>query len=148
MSTYSLTFRKDDVSGDTTLLTNITDTTLLETVFGENSVASTTKEFNFDRGIQRQTSIRTLTATFGDGYEQRVRNGINPKQESFSVSFNNRSTEEIEVLAAFFDNKTGDNFNIVINGETIKVASEQYNISYGQTTINSLSIQFRRVYEP
>ena len=148
MSTYSLTFRKDDVSGDTTLLTNITNNTLLETVFGETSTASTTKEFTFDRGVQRQTSIRTLTATFGDGYEQRVRNGINPKQESFSVSFNNRSTEEIEVLAAFFDNKTGDNFNIVINGETVKVASEQYNISYGQTTINSLSIQFRRVYEP
>lgn len=148
MSTYSLTFRKDDVSGDTTLLTNITDTTLLEAVFGEDSIESTTKEFNFDRGIQRQTRIRTLTATFGDGYEQRVRNGINPKQESFSVSFNNRSTEEIEVLAAFFDNKTGDNFDIVINGETIKVASEQYNISYGQPTINSLSTQLRRVYEP
>ena len=111
MSTYSLTMRKDDVSGDTTLLTNITDTVLLETIFGEDSVETTTKEFPFDRNIQRQTKVRVRTATFGDGYEQRVRNGINPKEEIFNISFNGRSSDEIEVIAAFLDNKTGANFD-------------------------------------
>lgn len=148
MSTYSLTMRKDDVSGDTTLLTNITDTVLLETIFGEDSVETTTKEFPFDRNIQRQTKVRVRTATFGDGYEQRVRNGINPKEEIFNISFNGRSSDEIEVIAAFLDNKTGANFDIVINGDTIKVAAEEYSIGYEQSSINSLSTQLRRVYEP
>ena len=148
MSTYSLTFRKDAVSGDTTLLTNITNSTLLASIFGENSVASTTKEFVFDRNVQRQTKVRLLTATFGDGYEQRVRHGINPKEETFSITFNNRSSDEITVLAAFLDNKSGGNFDIVINGDTIKVAAEEYSIDYGQTSFNSLSTQLKRVYEP
>lgn len=148
MSTYSLTMRKDDVSGDTTLLTNITDTVLLETIFGEDSVDETTKEFAFDRNIQRQTKVRVRTATFGDGYEQRVRNGINPKEEIFNISFNGRSSDEIEIIAAFLDNKTGANFDIVINGDTIKVAAEEYSIAYEQSSINSLSTQLRRVYEP
>ena len=148
MSTYSLTFRKDAVSGDTTLLTNITNNTLLTSIFGSGSSASTTKEFVFDRNIQRQTKVRVLTATFGDGYEQRVRNGINPKEELFSINFNNRTSDEITVLAAFLDNKSGGNFDIVINGDTIKVAAEEYSIDYGQESINSLSTQLRRVYEP
>lgn len=148
MSTYSLTFRRDAVTGSTSLLTNINNSSVINAVFGEYSTDNSTAEFVFDRNIQRQTRIKTLTASFGDGYEQRVRDGINPKQEAFSVSFNNRNSAEIEVLAAFFDNKSGANFDIILNGDTIKVASEQYNIIYGQHSINSLSIQLRRVYEP
>ena len=148
MSTFSLTIIREEVSGDTSLLTNITNSSVILKVFGEYSTDSTTKEFVFDRNIARQTKVRVLTATFGDGYEQRVRNGINPKEETFSVSFNNRNSNEITVLAAFFDNKSGANFDIVINGATIKVAAEEYNVTYGQESINSLSIQLRRVYEP
>lgn len=148
MSTYSLTIQRDTVAGNTSLLTNISNAGVIAAVFGEVSTDSTTVELPFDRNVQRQSKVRVLTASFGDGYEQRVRDGINPKQETFSVSFNNRSSDEIEVLAAFFDNKTGANFDIVINGATIKVASESYSITYGHTSINSLSLELRRVYEP
>lgn len=148
MATYSVTIRRDEVSDDTTFYTNITDTALLDSIFGENQLGSDTVEYAFDRGIGRQTAHTTFVAKFGDGYEQRVRYGINSKQENIAVNFNNRDADDIIVLSAFLDNKVGANFDIVLNGETIKVATEQYNISYQQDAIHSLTATLRRVYEP
>ncbi len=148
MSTFSLTIIREEISGNTSLFTNITNSSLVLSVFGEYSTDSTTKEFTFDRNIQRQTVFNVTVATFGDGYEQRARNGINPKNETFAVTFNNKTNEEIEVISAFLDNKTGANFNIVLNGQTIKVACEQYSITYGNVNNQSLQTSLRRVYEP
>lgn len=106
-----------------------------------------------DRGFQREVQHRILTAKFGDGYEQRVLDGINTKNETFSASFNNRSAEEINLIAAFFDLKAGLNFTLEITNlgaspEQIKVICETYNIAYLQPTAHSLQATFRRVYEP
>lgn len=148
MATYSVTIRRDEVSDDTTFYTNITDTTLLDSIFGETQLGSDTVEYAFDRGIGRQAEHTTFVAKFGDGYEQRVRYGINSKQENIAVNFNNRNADDVVILAAFLDNKVGANFDIVLNGETIKVATEQYNIAYQQDGIHSLTTTLRRVYEP
>lgn len=145
MAAYSVTINESEVSGNTSFVTNITDSALLEKVF---PAAATTAEIVFDRNINRQSENKVLVARFGDGYEQRVGDGINIKQQSFTVSFANRPLSEITVLAAFLDNKAGDSFDIVVGGETIKVATEQYNIQYVQDEIHSLSTTFRRVYEP
>ena len=67
-----------------------------------------------DRGLARQSAHRVLTARFGDGYEQRVLDGINTKDDKFSVSFNNRGAEEIALIAGFFDQEAGKNFDFVI----------------------------------
>tara|TARA_Y100000385_G_C12952767_1_gene576211 strand:+ start:162 stop:608 length:447 start_codon:yes stop_codon:yes gene_type:complete len=148
MSTYSLTIQRDTVAGSTSFLTNISNASVINAVFGEFSTDSTTVDFAFDKNTQRKTKIRVLTAGFGDGYEQRIRNGINSKEETFSVTFNNRSNEEIQVLSAFLDNKAGANFDITFNGETLKVTSEEYSTTYNQTSIHSLTTELRRVYEP
>lgn len=111
-----------------------------------------TVEIVADRGLGRQSQHRILTSKFGDGYEQRVRDGINTKEETFNLSFNNRSAEEINLIAAFLDLKAGLKFNFVIpnlaDSETIKVVCETYSISYIQETIHSLQTTLRRVYEP
>ncbi len=147
MAAYSLTMKVEDVSGST-LFTNIQDTALLEAIFGAGYTNTTTRSFAFDRSIQRETKINTLTAVYGDGYEQRVKFGINPKKETIAIGFKNRTSNEIEVLSAFLDNKAGANFDVVLNDDTIKVASEQYSTTYSQDTIHSLTTQLRRVYEP
>ena len=51
------------------------------------------------------------------------------------------------MLAAFLDAKAGLAFDIRIAEETITVVSETYNIAYLQDGVQSLSAQFRRVYE-
>jgi len=148
MSTYSLTITKNEVGGNTDFLTNITDTTVLSDVFGQSYTDTSTTEFGFDRNINRSTNVKLNIVTFGDGYEQRSRKGINPKVESFRITFNAKSNSETKVLSAFLDNKTANSFNIVVNGETIKVACEQYSTTYAYNDFHNIQATFRRVYEP
>ena len=110
-----------------------------------------------DRGMGRTSKHNVLTAKFGDGYEQRVLDGINTKQDMFNISFANRTAEDINLIAGFFDDKAGKNFNFVITDtfssgnlttSTLKVVCDGYNISYGRENFHSLSCQLRRVYEP
>ena len=105
-----------------------------------------------DRGLQRSTQLRVLTTSFGDGYEQRVKDGVNTKMDTFSITFNNRRAEDINRIAAFFDAKTGNNFTFTVTdhaGDTdIKVVCESYNISYIAENFHSLNCTLRRVYEP
>jgi len=110
-----------------------------------------------DRGLSKTTQHRVLTAQFGDGYSQRVRDGINTKVERFSISFNNRSAEEINLIAAYFDSKAGLHFvlNITdtftsgaLSASAIKVICNEYSTQYTNTVNHSLTTTFRRVYEP
>ena len=110
-----------------------------------------------DRGLSRKSKHNVLTAKFGDGYEQRVLDGINTKQDQFSISFKNRDAADINLIAVFLDDSAGKSFNFVITDtfssgnlttSTIKVVVDDYSISYGQATNHSLSCELRRVYEP
>ena len=113
---------------------------------------STSSIFTADRGMTRAVEHRILTAKFGDGYEQRVVDGINSKMSQFDVTFNNRTASSINLLAKFLDNKAGKNFNFTVtdyDGDTVhKVVCEAYNISYTRESIHSLDATFRKVYEP
>lgn len=105
-----------------------------------------------DRGLSRQSTHRVLTARFGDGYEQRSLDGINTKDDNFSLTFNNRDAEEINRIAAFFDAKAGNNFDFIVtdhSGDTsLKVVCEAYDITYLHDLYHSMSCTLRRVYEP
>ena len=126
-----------------------------------NDLKNTTGQSDFeavaDRGLQRSTTHRVLTASFGDGYEQRVLDGINTKKDMFAVSFNNREAEDINLITAFFDSKAGKSFDFTItdtfNGgnlsnTTMKVVCDDYNVSYIRENFHSLTCSLRRVYEP
>lgn len=107
-----------------------------------------------DKGLNSSNTPRTFTVEFGDGYEQRVANGINALQQSFSVSFDTRPKAEIDDIIAFFVNKAGvtafsftyaDSNN---SGETtIKVVCEDWSQSWDYDNFYSASATFRKVYE-
>lgn len=126
-----------------------------------NSIKNTTGQSDFeavaDRGLSRQSKHRVLTARFGDGYEQRVLDGINTKDDMFNISFNNRDSEDINLIAGFLDDKAGKNFEFVITDtfssgslttSTVKVVCDGYNINYTHADNHGLTCQLRRVYEP
>lgn len=52
------------------------------------------------------TKPRVRTAPFGDGYEQRLADGINNAPRSWSLVFN-RPTAEADVILAFFEARNG-----------------------------------------
>ena len=109
-----------------------------------------------DRGIVRQSTPKLLIARFGDGYEQRIADGINSIQETFSVTFNNRSAAEIDDITGYFSSLKGVTaFTYTIPDEkesggelALKVVCENYSQNYHHDGYYSVSATFRRVYEP
>lgn len=108
-----------------------------------------------DRGLQHQTKNRTLKVSFGDGYEQRLVDGINFRMQQFNVRFNNRTDDDADDIIAFFDNKKGvtafdytyPDTNESGGEKTIKVVCENYDLTYVNDDHSSISATFRRVYE-
>lgn len=115
-----------------------------------------------DRGIQRQSTPRVLVARFGDGYEQRIADGINSVDEVFSVTFNNRSAAEVDDITGYFASLKGaTSFTYTIPDSTqtsnvapdtagerrLKVVCQSYSQSYHHDGFYSVSATFKRVYE-
>lgn len=105
-----------------------------------------------DRGMAKNIVPRVLVSQFGDGYEQRVNDGVNPNNQKFSVSFRNRDSATIYNIAEFFDENVGKAFTFTVtdkSGDTdLKVVCEEYNIIYISEFFHSLDATLRRVYEP
>ena len=108
-----------------------------------------------DKNLSRTSAPRVLKATFGDGYEQRLADGINNIQEEYSIAFNNRTKEEIDDITAFFASKNGvTSFDFTIpdsnnsGKSTIKVVCEEYSQNYTYGDFYGCTAMFRRVYEP
>jgi len=107
-----------------------------------------------DKGMTRTGKPVVHLAKFGDGYEQRLVNGLNALTETFSISFNNRTKEEIDDIVAFFENKAGVTaFNYTIpdsnnSGETtVKVVCDTWKKTFTFGDYYSATATFRRVYE-
>ena len=109
-----------------------------------------------DKGMSRSTEPVRHTVQFGDGYQQRMVEGINPLKETYSVAFSNRSRAEIDDITAFFESKkavTAFSFTIPDtnsggNERTIKVVCSKWSPSYTNGVGSSLTANFDGVYEP
>ena len=94
-------------------------------------------------------------ACFGDGYEQRIANGINALNQNFSLSFKTRTKEEIDDIIAFFVAKKGVTaFDYVVSDSnvggsetTYKVVCDSWTKNYAYDNFYSATAKFRRVYE-
>lgn len=109
-----------------------------------------------DKTMQQQSKPKVYKATFGDGYEQRIAQGINNIAETYSVSFVNRTNEDIDDIITFLDSKNGvTSFAFTLpdsnagGGErTIRVICEDYSRTYSYDEFYGCQATFRRVYEP
>lgn len=108
-----------------------------------------------DKGLSRKLQHKILKQSFGDGYEQRVLDGINSLKETFNVSFKNRTREEITQIAEYLEStKNVIAFPLVVPSatiagveESIKVVCEDFSIMYTYDDFYSLQANLRRVYE-
>ena len=55
--------------------------------------------------------------------------------------------EEIALISSFFDVISPQNFDITLERETIKVICETFSVQIGHDDVQSISAEFRRVYE-
>ena len=105
-----------------------------------------------DKGFSRSNTPTIHSISFGDGFEQRIANGINNLPQTMAVTFNTRPKAEIDDLVAFFESLGGvSKFQMTIddtNGaETIKVVCKTWNQTWDYDNFYSLSATFERVYE-
>lgn len=104
------------------------------------------REIKFDRGFSRQAEQKVLVTNFGDGYEQRVRDGINTKREIYNMNLANRLWQEIALIAVYFDIIQPASFTIRLERETVRVALNTYSINIGHDDVQSITATMRRVY--
>jgi len=108
-----------------------------------------------DRSLKHSSKPRVLTDKFGDGYEQRLADGINNIEQTFSLAFNNRTDDEIDDIVAFFDDKKGvasfdytyPDTNASGGETTVKVVCDTYDTTFVNDEFSSCSATLRRVYE-
>tara|TARA_R100000152_G_C6781423_1_gene215867 strand:+ start:63 stop:638 length:576 start_codon:yes stop_codon:yes gene_type:complete len=64
-----------------------------------------TNDFSVDKALSETTTPVIFLQSFGDGYEQRLRRGINPLQQNYAVSFTTRTSTEANNIISFFESK-------------------------------------------
>ena len=108
-----------------------------------------------DKGLSRSNTPRVLLANFGDGYEQRLADGINVLNQDMNISFSTRPKAEIDDLVAFFESLGGvDKFKFNLedsnegsNTETILCVCPSWSQSWAFDNFYTLTATLRRVYE-
>ena len=108
-----------------------------------------------DKSLSRKNTPRVHLAQFGDGYEQRLQDGINSLKQEISVSFQTRPKAEIDDLVAFFESLNGvtkfrfdlADSNAGSSTETIKVVCPNWTQRWEYDDYYTLEAKFQRVYE-
>jgi len=107
----------------------------------------------YDKGIQEAPEPRVLKAQFGDGYELRVRDGINNTPRQWGLTFNNRTKEDIDKLFKFMNTLASVDTakltvpNSVDGEETVTVVIEGYARILSFDNYYTLNCTAREVFE-
>ena len=118
----------------------------------EAGVPASNTEITLDRGFTRNFTPKALSASFGDGYSQRAKDGINYKQEQIDFSLNNRTAEEVDLVAEFLNEIAPGSFELTVTergiDRTMRVRCPEFSANYIQDNYRSLRGKFIRVFEP
>ena len=123
------------------------------TVSAGTNITGFSSKVVYDRGIQQTPAPRVLKAQFGDGYEMRVRDGINNTPRTWALSFNNRTKEDIDKLYKFMNTLASVDTakltvpNSVDGEETATVVLESYNRTLLYDNFYTLGCTAREVFE-
>lgn len=108
----------------------------------------TTFTFTPDFGAAGTTKPRVRTAQFGDGYQQRVQDGINSQPRSWSLSFVNRDDTETDAIEAFFLAAAGvSSFGWTPpRGAAGRWVCPEWEVTVVRHGLNSISATFHEVF--
>lgn len=107
--------------------------------------------FNFipDFGATKDVKPRVSVIQFGDGYAQRVANGLNTRPETWSLTFANRSLSDADAIEAFFNARNGvEAFDWTPpDGVLGKYVCSQWTRSVEKANLYSLTATFTQVFD-
>lgn len=87
---------------------------------------------------------------FGDGYEQRVADGINTAMDKWDLTFTARTDTEASGIQTFLKARAGfESFDWTPTGEStaVKVVCREWNRTFDKFNLNTVTATFERVYE-
>ncbi len=121
-----------------------------------SDISGFTGKVVYDKGIVQAPTPRVLKAQFGDGYEMRVRDGINNTPRTWALTFNNRTKEDIDNLYAFFNRLASvDTCKLTVPDQTesgdeftATVVIEDYSRTLAYDNYYTLTCSAREVFEP
>lgn len=124
------------------------------TVSAGTNITGFSAKVMYDKGFSESPEPRVLKAQFGDGYEQRIVDGINNIPRTWQMTFANRTKGDIDKLYKFFNTLAGvDTCKLTVphavdGEETVTVVIEGYARSLNTHDYYSMSCQAREVFEP
>ena len=104
-----------------------------------------------DRNASSTVNFTLSQLSFGDGYEHRAAKSINPKNEQWSLSFKNRTVEEILEIITFLEDRAGvysftyNPWGCIPDSPDVKVVCQTWNSTIPVSGIRSLNCTFRLV---
>lgn len=107
--------------------------------------------WNPEYGASVERKPRVKTVSFGDGYEQRARDGINTNPAKWTLQFNMRDNTETDEIMTFLDLRgSSEAFDWTPPNEatTIRVVCRSWNKTLNKFNLNSISASFEEVFEP
>lgn len=102
------------------------------------------------KSITKTQKPRVLTAQFGDGYSQRIVNGINPITREWSVAFNSKSVADANAIEAFLEARSGvEGFLWTPPGESTAYAviCPDWSRTYDTHISASIQAKFVQIFE-
>ena len=108
-------------------------------------------DFDPAPGMTKSSAPIVRKVQFGDGYEARLKYGINQNPKTFNFTFN-VSEAESDTIETFLDARAADadNFTYTPPGEAsaLKFVCERWSKSIPSPDRATISATFRQVFEP
>lgn len=108
--------------------------------------------FTFTPSFEAVESSKPRVRKFqaGDGYEQRVRFGLNTDPKEWSLTFANRTDTESSQITSFLEARKGvESFDWTPpRGTSGKFVCEEWQVTMSNYNNNQIQATFRQVYEP
>ena len=103
---------------------------------------------SFETAESSKPRVRRFQA--GDGYEQRIRFGLNTDPKDWSLVFSNRTDTERNQITAFLDARGGvESFDWTPpSGTAGKYVCEEWQVTLSNCNNNQIRATFREVFEP
>lgn len=93
---------------------------------------------------------RVLKAQFGDGYAQRMADGLNARVATYSVAFNHKANATAQAIAAFLDARGGHEwfYWTPVGGAQGKYVCASWSVQPVTDKLTSVTAEFEQVFDP
>lgn len=105
-----------------------------------------------DYGLTKESEPKVQRTQFGDGYEQRIRFGLNQDPKTWPLTWTNITNSEASQIEAFLDARAADgqsfDWTPPDGATSYKWVCDKWSKSMTSYNRNMVSATFRQVFEP